>query len=866
MKSVDPSQMRSHKGHPPGLSRFFLVFGVLSVVAFLIPAGPAWAQTPSTLDTMRAVNVTGARPGDTINVDIYLRNVDTLGAYSFRVIYDASLIGPLTDTSIVGVDTTISVEAVQQLRGTAFETFGAGLPQAGVLTFGAIDFDQNPSSLFLPGGGVAARMRWHVKSTASAQTTTIQFQNDPQYPQSYNVFSDITGLVFKRPVLTNGTVTITTGGNNAPSISNCPQPVTVSAGQLVQFGVTATDPDGNNLSLQATNLPSGSSFSPSNPVTGTATVTGTFQWVPSLLQTGNFTVSFRATDSPGGLTSSFCNVTITVTQATGNIAPTVICPSTTSYTVDQGQEVQFAISASDANNDPIQLYPVNAPSGATMLPSNPVTGTGSVSGTFKWTPTFSQSGIFSVGFQARDTANNLSSICNVTIVVNQVQVDRLFSTSAPGQTPQGGVPGANNVVIPVDFLNVKKSYGVQFDFVYDATIFTPSAIQTSDRLTGFTVYENLGSTPGRIRVVTFSLTGAEIAAGTTPVLFNVVGRVNLGVAPGAYDIKFENAWGSYDPDPAKPSASLATTDGVIMVDNLGDANLDTRIDVADVVAVIGYILGTFPFDSRQFGAANLTGDNLVDVFDLVAIINVIFGAPIVPAPGQPPIGTPALVQFVFNKSDGLYGAYRLSAELPTDVAAAQIELAYDPAKVSLGSPEVLDAASNLQLRFSDNGQGRLRALLIFDPENASSRIRTGQGDVLRVPLASALPEGVPAVRLQEVKLAASDASQIEVAGYSSVPKSFELEQNYPNPFNPSTTIAFSLGDHNGGAAADVRLDVFNVLGQTVRTLAQGTLEPGRYEYVWDGTDQSNQQVASGLYFYRLTAGDRSESKKMVLMK
>jgi hypothetical protein len=870
MKSIGPSQMRPHMRNRPGLSCFFLILGVLSSVAFLMPTGSAWAQTPSTLDTLRFINVLSAHPGDTIDVDLYVRNVDTLGGISLRVRFNPALISPLTDTTITGVDTAISVENPQRLRGAGFEQWGASIVSFGVMTFGATDFsglNPPPPDIFLPGAGITTRFRWLVRSSATPQSAAITFENDPTYPTSFNTIADIRGLIFKRPILTNGTVTITTsGGNNPPSIANCPQPVSVSAGQLVQFSVNATDPDGDNLSLQATNLPSGGSFSPSNPVVGSSSVTGTFSWVPSISQTGNFTVSFRATDSPGGLTSSFCNVAITVTQATGNVAPVVICPSSTSFTVDQGQEVQFAISASDANNDPIQMYPINPPSGSAMLPSNPVTGTGTASGTFKWTPSFTQVGIFSVGFQAKDTANNLSSICNVTITVNQVQVDRLFSTSAPGQTPLGGVPGTSNVVIPVNFLNVKASYGVQFDLVYDATIFTLSAIQTTDRLVGFTVYENLGQTPGRIRIVTFSLTGLSVGVGTTTALFNVVGSVNAGAAPGEYPIKFENAWGSIDPDPAKPSAQLATTDGVIMVDNLGDANLDTRIDVADVVAVVGYILGTFPLDSRQFGAANLTGDNFVDVFDLVGIINLIFGTPVVPSPGLPSNGNPALVQFTYDQNDGPYGAYRLSADLPGDVAGAQIELAYDPAKVSLGSPVALEAASNLQLRFRDDGQGHLRTLLIYDPQNASSRILTGRRDVLRVPLASAPPEGAPSVRLQEVKLAAPDASQIEVSGYSSVPKSFVLEQNYPNPFNPTTTISFSLGDHNGGGAVDFRLDIFNVLGQRVKTLAEGTLAPGRYEYVWDGTDRLDQQVASGLYFYRLTTSDRFETKKMVLMK
>ncbi|MBI5867791.1 MAG: T9SS type A sorting domain-containing protein [candidate division Zixibacteria bacterium] len=861
-----------------GLCRIILVIAIVSAASLLLSAGSAWAQTPSTLDTMRIVNVTIAHPGDTVNVDLYIRNADTLGAFTFRVRYDPSVISPLLDTVITGVDTVIAAERSTEIRGTAFSTvspamdadiWSEGLPSSGVYKLLALD--QAPKSapdIFLPGAGATVRMRWLIRSTASPQTASIAFENDPVYPQTDNTFAQISGLLIWRPVLINGTITITTGGgNNPPSITSCPAPVTVSAGQLVQFAVPATDPDGNTVSLLATNLPTGASFSPSNPVVGTGSATGNFSWVPTSSQTGNFTVSFQATDQPGGLSSGFCNVTITVTQPTGNVAPVVICPSNTSYTVDQGQEVSFNISASDANNDPIQLYPVNAPTGYSLLPANPVSGTGSASGTFKWTPSFTQSGIFSVGFQAKDTANNLSVICNVTITVNQVQVDRLFSTSAPGQEAQGGVPGTGGVVIPINFLNVKASYGVQFDFVYDATIFTPSAIQTSDRLIGFTVYDNMGTTAGRIRIVAFSLTGQSVANGTTTVLFNVIGSINPAVAPGAYPVMFEDAWGSIDPDPTEPSASIATTDGVIMVDNLGDANLDTRIDVADIVTVVGYILGTFPFNPRQFGAANTNADNFVDVFDLQAIINHIFGAPVVPAPGVPPVGgTPATVQFIYDRNDGPSGAFRLSADLPSDVAGAQVELAYDPATVTLGSPEALAVATNMQLRFRDDGQGHLRALL-FNLMGGPPNMRTGRHDVLRIPLSSAPALGEPTVRLQELKLAAPDASQIEVSGVSPVPRSFVLDQNYPNPFNPTTTIAFTLGDlGSSGPSVAVYLVVYNLLGQQVKTLFDGTLGPGRYEYIWDGTDQAGQTMASGLYFYRLTTGGNSETKKMVLMK
>ncbi len=89
-----------------------------------------------------------------------------------------------------------------------------------------------------------------------------------------------------------------------------------------------------------------------------------------------------------------------------------------------------------------------------------------------------------------------------------------------------------------------------------------------------------------------------------------------------------------------------------------------------------------------------------------------------------------------------------------------------------------------------------------------------------------------------------------------------LEQNYPNPFNPATTIAFSLAQRGR-----VRIDVFTVAGARVQTLIDEDREAGAYSDVrWDGTDASGVQVASGVYFYKFTAGDFSQTRKMVLLK
>jgi len=90
----------------------------------------------------------------------------------------------------------------------------------------------------------------------------------------------------------------------------------------------------------------------------------------------------------------------------------------------------------------------------------------------------------------------------------------------------------------------------------------------------------------------------------------------------------------------------------------------------------------------------------------------------------------------------------------------------------------------------------------------------------------------------------------------------KLDQNYPNPFNPQTTIAFSMKDR-----ARVKIDVYNVAGQLVKTLLDETRAAGSYTDIrWDGTNGANQPVSSGVYFYNLVTNNFSQTKKMVLLK
>ncbi|MBN1211643.1 MAG: S8 family peptidase [candidate division Zixibacteria bacterium] len=93
------------------------------------------------------------------------------------------------------------------------------------------------------------------------------------------------------------------------------------------------------------------------------------------------------------------------------------------------------------------------------------------------------------------------------------------------------------------------------------------------------------------------------------------------------------------------------------------------------------------------------------------------------------------------------------------------------------------------------------------------------------------------------------------------PTDYTLNQNYPNPFNPTTTISFSLP-----VSGEVGLEVFNLLGQKVKVLQNGQMSAGQHTLEWDATGDDGHSVATGVYFYRLTTSEFTQTKKMMLLK
>lgn len=116
-------------------------------------------------------------------------------------------------------------------------------------------------------------------------------------------------------------------------------------------------------------------------------------------------------------------------------------------------------------------------------------------------------------------------------------------------------------------------------------------------------------------------------------------------------------------------------------------------------------------------------------------------------------------------------------------------------------------------------------------------------------------------KLEDVSISGNRIQHESISVFVEKPKTFSLAQNYPNPFNSNTSIKFQLPDHT-----HLTLKIYNILGQEVRTLVDQVKEAGYHTIIWNGLDNYDNQVSSGIYYYRLESKTFVQSKKMVYLK
>ncbi len=273
------------------------------------------------------------------------------------------------------------------------------------------------------------------------------------------------------------------------------------------------------------------------------------------------------------------------------------------------------------------------------------------------------------------------------------------------------------------------------------------------------------------------------------------------------------------------------------IDARGDLNANgVPNEIADAVMFTNYFisgLGAFGGHiESSIAASDINNDGItLSVADLVYLIRVIVGdAPAYPKPlPESPV--------TFTDRAGV-----LNYDSPIDLGAVLLifKVGDDHA-----APQMAPGVAGMDMKFGYTGD-ELR-VLIYNIGNA--RIIAGENALLTVP---------GQAELTGVEAASYDGFGVETF-VRNLPHEFSVG-NYPNPFNPSTTISLALPE-----ASNWSVRIFNIAGQLVKEYA-GEAEAGTVEVRWDGADSRGEAVASGIYFYKVDAGQYSATKKMVLMK
>jgi hypothetical protein len=322
---------------------------------------------------------------------------------------------------------------------------------------------------------------------------------------------------------------------------------------------------------------------------------------------------------------------------------------------------------------------------------------------------------------------------------------------------------------------------------------------------------------------------------------------------------------------------------------LADANHDSRRNIGDLTAVIDHALGRRILTGFDFSRADMypvrsdgtVGDGLVDNRDVQVCLDSIRTA------GWDPVRDWMLTPDAFLSSIPTT-AVLADTGAPMVVSAVDscyIQLTYIGSRFSLKNSVPV---KGLQVIIYMNNQASVDTMDIIFPRAkmmstevrsvgneikilmwnyANTPIDAGDSPIFRLPI-QLTNSNVDSIH---VVASMTDSNTVSLLAWTNldirnlIPREWKLYQNYPNPFNPSTTIMFDVPEVEGKIPR-VAIQIFNILGQKVKTLEPGVKDAKRYSIIWNGTNENGTQVASGVYFYRLLAGDHISTKKMVMVK
>jgi len=336
----------------------------------------------------------------------------------------------------------------------------------------------------------------------------------------------------------------------------------------------------------------------------------------------------------------------------------------------------------------------------------------------------------------------------------------------------------------------------------------------------------------------------------SPGYYQVLHGTNVLVGPG----------GDFDTQEITPFVVEST---ILM----GDMDGDGFLNILDVTRFIEIITETGePASLDEMGVMDMNGDGSHNVLDIVMLIEEVLNtgglaknAPIIEA-------IQASIEPTTLMNTREWQSIPVTVDCYEMVSGFQADLVFDPAIVELGTPEL--AAGNESVGVYTSVSGNTMRVLCIDL--TGNMIDLASGLLMNVPV-QVIDEnasGAMDFAVEDLIISGPGGVQIDASCLVSIieiglpaPTEFSLLQNYPNPFNPTTNIRYDIAER--GMA---QLVIYNMLGQEVRTLVNGTQDVGRYEVIWNGLDNAGHPVATGIYVYHLKAGAYSKTFKMAYVK
>jgi len=452
------------------------------------------------------------------------------------------------------------------------------------------------------------------------------------------------------------------------------------------------------------------------------------------------------------------------------------------------------------------------------------------------------------------------------VVLNYPTIEVTLTDPAPAT--RGFTAGLNTIDVP---MNV------------DAT--TP--LDPDGNVISFDVVLNLDS-PNGFYLDNIDFSGSAVGAGNFTTVINKTNPSNIPVAAaGATPLTGTGFIGNlqFIPTVRSPGSCNLNIPGMTFNDGVpgaidfpitafmdvttiqtGDANADNSITFEDAVAVLRHRVGLINIGAPNNGYADVSGLMGLTAYDAGLILQVdasieylfpIEKQALGLLKGVAPVRN-VDAQIVLTPTLGTSSELVLmvSAKETQDVLSMEMDLKYPAEQFEYKDFSILAGDFTAEV---NAGNGFLRlAMAGTEPLDDDARLialrfRAGE---------ETSTENFNVTRFFLNEDAVANITFGEAVGEAAnLPREFALRQNYPNPFNPETNIKYELPEQ-----AQVKLEIFNLLGQKVRTLVNEIRHAGYYTVTWDSRNDSGQLVSSGVYLYRINAGNFVSVRKMVILR